>query len=212
MPEIEPTVLLVDDDESLRKALVRLIGSAGYRVLAFSSALEFLESEFKDGPCCLVLDVQMPGLTGLDLQQEMKDRGLAYPIIFLTGHGDIPMSVRAMREGALNFLTKPVREDDLLGAIQEAIENSKQGLQERFEFIDLQNRLDSLTHREVEVFSLVVSGKLNKQIAYELDISEKTVKVHRGRVMHKMQTESLAGLVRMAARLGLIKIGDGPIK
>jgi FixJ family two-component response regulator len=205
MTDAPPAVFVVDDDASLRKALSRLIRSAGYRVLTFSSAGEFLESKVDDGPCCLVLDVQMPGQTGLDLQLEMKTRNLDFPIIFLTGHGDISMSVKAMKEGALNFLTKPVSDQDLLSAVQEAIETNIRVRSERSEVTDLQDRMDSLTPRELEVFDHVVAGRLNKQIAYELDISEKTVKVHRGRVMHKMQTDSLAELVRMAERLDITK-------
>ena len=205
MTDAPPAVFVVDDDASLRMALSRLIRSAGYRVLTFSSAGEFLESKVDDGPCCLVLDVQMPGQTGLDLQLEMKTRNLDFPIIFLTGHGDISMSVKAMKEGALNFLTKPVSDQDLLSAVQEAIETNIRVRSERSEVTDLQDRMDSLTPRELEVFDHVVAGRLNKQIAYELDISEKTVKVHRGRVMHKMQTDSLAELVRMAERLDITK-------
>jgi FixJ family two-component response regulator len=173
--------------------------------LTFASAIDFLEGDKKSGPCCLVLDVQMPGLTGLDLQQEMKARDMHFPVIFLTGHGDVPMSVKAMKEGALNFLTKPVEEHDLLDAVREAIEFSRKDRQEQSEVADIQDRLNSLTPRELEVMSMVVAGKLNKQIAYDMDISEKTVKVHRGRVMHKMQTTSLAELVRMAERAGIIK-------
>ena len=205
MTDAPPAVFVVDDDASLRMALSRLIRSAGYRVLTFSSAGEFLESKVDDGPCCLVLDVRMPGQTGLDLQLEMKTRNLDFPIIFLTGHGDISMSVKAMKEGALNFLTKPVSDQDLLSAVQEAIETNIRVRSERSEVTDLQDRMDSLTPRELEVFDHVVAGRLNKQIAYELDISEKTVKVHRGRVMHKMQTDSLAELVRMAERLDITK-------
>lgn len=205
MNEALPTVFVVDDDVSLRRALSRLIRSAGYRVLTFASAIDFLEGDKKDDPCCLVLDVQMPGLTGLDLQQEMKARDMHFPVIFLTGHGDVPMSVKAMKEGALNFLTKPVEERDLLDAVREAIEFSRKDRLEYSEVENIHDRMDSLTPRELEVMGLVVAGKLNKQIAYDMDISEKTVKVHRGRVMTKMQTDSLAELVRMAERAGLTK-------
>jgi FixJ family two-component response regulator len=203
MAENYSIVFVVDDDDSIRKALERLIQSEGLNVETFSSAVEFLERECFEGPCCLVLDVQMPGLDGLALQEEMQKRDFSMPIIFLTGHGDIPMSVKVMKAGAEDFLTKPFKVQELLDAIHEALEKDRQSKKERSETLDIQQRADRLTRREFDVFSCVIAGLLNKQIGYELGIAERTVKVHRGRVMAKMQADSLAELVRMAERLGI---------
>lgn len=198
-----PVVFVVDDEKAVRKSLARLIKSVGLNVQAFSSAREFLESDPSDSPSCLVLDVRMPGLSGLDLQNELDNIGYNIPIIFITGYGDIPMSVRTMKRGATDFLTKPVNEQDLLDAIHRAIEKDKQTRRQKDEIGGIQQRVDSLTPREREVFSLVVTGMLNKQIAHDLGMSEKTVKVHRARVMGKMQAGSLAGLVRLALKVGI---------
>ena len=198
-----PIVFVVDDDKAVRKSLERLIKSVGLTVQAFSSALEFLESDPSAGPSCLVLDVRMPGLSGIDLQKELGKMGYTIPIIFITGYGDIPMSVRTMKRGATDFLTKPFNDQDLLDAIHRAIEKDKQTRREQDEIGTIQQRVDSLTPREREVFSLVVTGMLNKQIAYDLGMSEKTVKVHRSRVMDKMQADSLAELVRLAYKVGI---------
>lgn len=198
-----PVVFVVDDDEAVRKSLVRLIKSVGLTVQDFSSAREFLEIDPYAGPSCLVLDVRMPGLSGLDLQKELGQMGHNIPIIFITGHGDILMSVRTMKRGAVDFITKPFNDQDLLDAIYQAIEKDKQARREQGQIKAIQQRVDSLTPRESEVFALVVTGMLNKQIAYDLVMSEKTVKVHRARVMHKMQADSLAELVRLAYRVGI---------
>lgn len=198
-----PVVFVVDDDEAVRKSLVRLIKSVGLTVQDFSSAREFLEIDPYAGPSCLVLDVRMPGLSGLDLQKELGQMGYNIPIIFITGHGDILMSVRTMKRGAVDFITKPFNDQDLLDAIYQAIEKDKQARREQGQIKAIQQRVDSLTPRESEVFALVVTGMLNKQIAYDLGMSEKTVKVHRARVMHKMQADSLAELVRLAYRVGI---------
>lgn len=198
-----PVVFVVDDDEAVRKSLVRLIKSVGLTVQDFSSAREFLEIDPYAGPSCLVLDVRMPGLSGLDLQKELGQMGHNIPIIFITGHGDILMSVRTMKRGAVDFITKPFNDQDLLDAIYQAIEKDKQARREQGQIKAIQQRVDSLTPRESEVFALVVTGMLNKQIAYDLGMSEKTVKVHRARVMHKMQADSLAELVRLAYRVGI---------
>lgn len=198
-----PIVFVVDDDKAVRKSLERLIKSVGLTVQAFSSAREFLESDPSAGPSCLVLDVRMPGLSGIDLQKELGKMGYTIPIIFITGYGDIPMSVRTMKRGAIDFLTKPFNDQDLLDAIHRAIEKDKQTRREQDEIGTIQQRVDSLTPREREVFSLVVTGMLNKQIAYDLGMSEKTVKVHRSRVMDKMQADSLAELVRLAYKVGI---------
>ena len=198
-----PVVFVVDDDEAVRKGLVRLIKSVGLTVQDFSSAREFLEIDPYAGPSCLVLDVRMPGLSGLDLQKELGQMGYNIPIIFITGHGDILMSVRTMKRGAIDFITKPFNDQDLLDAIYQAIEKDKQVRRKRDQIEAIQQRVDSLTPRESEVFALVVTGMLNKQIAYDLGMSEKTVKVHRARVMGKMQADSLAELVRLAYRVGI---------
>ena len=195
-----PVVFVVDDDVSVRESLELLILSAGWRPQTFRSAEEFLESTSRNGPCCLVLDVSLPNLDGLDLQQRIVDR-TDMPIIFITGHGDVPMSVQAMKAGALEFLTKPVGDDVLLEAISQAIERSRRALVRDEELNALRSYYASLTPREREIMALVVSGLLNKQIALELGISEITVKAHRGRVMRKMQVGSLAELVRVAAAL-----------
>jgi FixJ family two-component response regulator len=200
-----PTVFLVDDDDSVRRALSRLIKSAGYAVQAFASARDFLEywRITNEGPACLVLDVRMPGLSGLDLQHELLASNALLPIIFITGHGDIPMSVKAMKEGAVDFLPKPLKDKELLNAIEQALSRADHGLREQKELEYVQRRLKTLTPREREVMTLVVRGLLNKQIAFELGTVEKTVKVHRARVMEKMEVQSLADLVRLAEKVGL---------
>jgi len=198
-------VFLVDDDSSVRRALTRLIKSAGYVVQAFASARDFLACRraTDERLACLVLDVRMPGLSGLDLQQELQAMNTLLPIIFITGHGDIPMGVKAMKDGAVDFLPKPIKDTVLLKAIEQALARAASEKGERQELENLQRRLNSLTPREREVMSLVVRGLLNKQIAFELGTVEKTVKVHRARVMEKMKVQSLAELVRIAERAGV---------
>jgi FixJ family two-component response regulator len=203
MKEIPPIVFVVDDEPAVCLSLKRLAKSVGLEAQTFTSAQEFLQSQRPDRPGCLVLDVRLPGLSGLDLQQELLDAKINLPIIFITGHGDIPMSVRAMKAGAVEFLTKPFRDQDLIDAIQHAIEKHRAARQERVKTNEYNILYDSLTPREREVFPLVARGLLNKQIAAQLGASEKTIKVHRGQVMHKMRAESLAHLIRMASRLGL---------
>jgi FixJ family two-component response regulator len=198
-----PIVFVVDDDKAVRKSLERLIKSVGLTVEAFSSAREFLERDPSDGPSCLVLDVRMPGLSGLDLQKELGKMDYTIPIIFITGYGDIPMSVQTIKRGAIDFLTKPINDQDLLDAIHRAIEQDKRIRGEQYEIETIKQRVDSLTPREREVFSLVVTGMLNKQIAHDLRMSEKTVKTHRSKVMDKMQASSLAELVRLALKVGI---------
>jgi FixJ family two-component response regulator len=201
MTELESIVFVVDDDESVRESLGGLIRSAGLRVETFASAQQFWEGPRANAPSCLVLDVHLPGLSGLDLQKRMADADIEIPIIFITGRGDIPMSVRAMKAGAVEFLTKPFSDRDLLGAIGQAIESDRLARRKKAETSELRGRYESLTPREREVMELVVSGLLNKQVAAELGINEGTVKVHRGQVMQKMQAASLADLVRMSDKL-----------
>ena len=201
MKELEPIVFVIDDDRMIREGLQSLIKSVGLRVETFASAQDFLTAKRLDTPACLILDVRMPGLNGLDLQRKLSDAHIHIPIIFITGHGDIPMSVRAMKEGAQEFLTKPVRGQDLLDAVQKAIASDRELRKERAELSEIRARFDSLTPREKEVLDLVVAGLLNKQIADELGASELTIKTHRAHVMEKTHAESLAHLVRMAERL-----------
>ncbi|MBV8905535.1 MAG: response regulator transcription factor [Acidobacteriia bacterium] len=196
-------IAVVDDDPSVRAGLSSLIQSVGLRVETFASAQEYLARTGAEALNCLILDLQLPGLSGLDLQKRMAEDEVEIPIIFLTGHGDIPASVQAMKAGALEFLTKPFEEEQLLQAIQEAIERDRRSRQQHAETLELRNRYASLTGREQDVMQQVVSGLLNKQIAAELEISEFTVKIHRGQVMRKMRADSLADLVRMAENLGI---------
>lgn len=201
MNDAAPIVFVVDDDPIVCASMKRLIRSLGLDVQTFSSAQDFLDATRPDAPGCLVLDVRLPDLSGLDLQQELAKANVDLPIIFVTGHADIPMSVRAMKAGAVEFLTKPFREQDLLEAIQHGIAQHRAARERRAAISELQQRLDSLTPREQEVFFLVVSGLLNKQIADHLGASEKTIKIHRGQLMRKMQANSLADLVRMSEQL-----------
>jgi FixJ family two-component response regulator len=203
MSEAPATVIIVDDDPAVREALQSLLRSVGLEVVSHGSVQEFLESRLPDGPSALILDIRLPGQSGLDLQQELTRRGIRLPVIVITGHGDIPMSVRAMKAGAIEFLTKPFREQDLLDAIDVAVQRDRRRRADEDALAVLRQRFDSLTAREKEVMTLVVTGRRNKQIAGELGISEITVKVHRGNVMRKMHTRSLAELVRMADRLGI---------
>jgi FixJ family two-component response regulator len=198
-----PTVFIVDDDPSVLKALARLIGAAGYRVRTYDRASAFLDSRLPRGPKCLVLDLQMPGLSGLELQRELATRGLTLPVIFLTGHGDIPASVEAMKAGAEDFLTKPVRGAALLEAVRSALDKDKTSLKGRRDLDSIRNRIKTLSPREYEVFRWVISGHLNKQTAGGLGISEKTVKFHRAMVMQKMKANSVAELTILADRAGI---------
>jgi len=199
----QTTVFVIDDDPSFRRSTEMLIESAGLSVQTFNSAEEFLRGRRPDAPACLVLDVRLPQLSGLDLQRELAKAGVQIPIIFITGHGDIPMTVQAMKAGAVEFLTKPFREQEFLDAIQRAINSDRAARLQRAKLADLRGRYQALTPREREVMAHVVTGMLNKQIAHELGTTEKTIKVHRGHLMQKMGVKSLAELVRTAERLGI---------
>jgi FixJ family two-component response regulator len=202
-PQAQPVVFIIDDDEALRAALGRLLRSVGLRSETFASTLEFARSKLPDAASCLLLDVRLPGMSGLDFQAELAKSGIRIPIIFMTGHGDIPMSVRAMKAGAVEFLTKPLREQDLLDAVRVALERDNARRESENSVSNLRALFDQLTPREHEVLSLVTAGLMNKQVAGELGISEIMVKVHRGNVMRKMGAKSLADLVIMAEALGM---------
>lgn len=203
MTEEHPVVFLIDDDPSVRDALKSLLRSVGLEVQAFGSAQEFLHTKRPDAPACLVLDVRLPGPSGLDFQRDLAESNIPLPIIFITGHGDIPMSVKAMKAGAVEFLTKPFRDQELLDAVQQGIDRDRVRRQNAVIVAGLRERYLALTPRERDVMARVVTGRLNKQIAADLEVSEVTVKVHRGQVMRKMRAKSLADLVRMADKLGV---------
>jgi FixJ family two-component response regulator len=201
--ELPPAVFVVDDDASVREALDGLFRSIGLQAKTFGSAAEFLQNKLPDAPSCLVLDVRLPGLSGLDFQAELAAAGLHIPIIFMTGHGDIPMTVRAMKAGAIEFLPKPFRDQDMLDAVQQALERDRERRQRNSGLAKLKAHFDTLTPREQEVMALVTAGLMNKQVAGEIGVSEITAKVHRGNIMRKMGAKSLAELVRMADALGV---------
>jgi FixJ family two-component response regulator len=202
-PDTEPTVFVIDDDAELRQALSRLFLSVGLKARAFASTTEFLQFKTPDCPCCLVLDVRLPGMSGLDFQAELRKASINIPIVFMTGHGDIPMSVRAMKAGAVEFLPKPFRDQDMLDAVQTGLERDRDRRKNAGDTAKLRAGFDSLTAREQEIMGLVTAGMMNKQIAGKLGVSEITVKVHRGNVMRKMAAKSFAELVRMADALGV---------
>jgi FixJ family two-component response regulator len=202
MTDSDPIVFIVDDDDSVRRALARLIKSVDLNVETFASAHDFLKRQPHNGPACLLLDIRMPGLSGLDLQDELVAAGRTLPIIFISGHGSIPISVRAMKAGAVDFIEKPFEDQTLLDAINQSLKKDRQAKLEQAELKEIQRRVDCLTPRERQVFALVVSGKLNKQIAFKLGTSERTIKAHRARVMKKMRASSLADLIRLAEKVG----------
>jgi FixJ family two-component response regulator len=198
-----PTVFIIDDDRGMRQSIQDLVESVGLRAESFATGEEFLKRKRTNDPSCLVLDVRLPQMSGLDFQRQLAETGTQIPIIFVTAHGDVPMSVRALKSGAVEFLTKPFRDQDLLDAIHQALQRDRTAQEQQAEIHDLQGRYHALTRREQEVMTLVVSGMLNKQIASEIGASEATVKIHRGQVMHKMQAGSVVDLVRMADKLRL---------
>lgn len=210
MSDAAPVLFVIDDDPSVRKSLARLLKLAGWRVETFASADAFLQSSLPEGPACAVLDVQMPGLDGLDLQRTLAERNAQLPIVFLTGHGDIPMTVRAMKAGALDVLTKPFRAHELLAAIEQAIAGQAQSRQAGADLAGLRQRADTLSPREREVMALVVRGLLNKQVGHQLGVAERTIKAHRAQVMRKMRADSLAELVRMSEKLALSPVSNAP--
>jgi len=199
-----PTVFIIDDDRGMRRAVQALVGSVGLRAESFATSQEFLKRQPTSDPSCLVLDVRLPQMSGLDFQRRLTEIGMQIPIIFITAHGDIPMSVRALKSGAVEFLTKPFRDQDLLDAIQQALQSDRVAREQQAEIHDLHERYQALTAREREVMAFVVSGMLNKQIASEIGASEATVKIHRGNLMHKMQAASIIELVRMADKLKVV--------
>jgi len=203
MKEEKPIVIIVDDDSSMRTMIARLLDSVGLKSISFSAPEEFLRTSPPDDPACVVLDVQMPGLSGLDLQRELAKAEHQLPIVFMTGHGDIPMTVQAMKEGAVAFLTKPFRNQDLIDAVRQALNLDREARKQRDQLASLRKRYESLTAREREVFALVATGLLNKQIALQLGTTERTVKAHRGVMVQKMEADSVADLVRMADKLGI---------
>ena len=203
MTEVKPTVFVIDDDASVCKSLSRLLRLLGFEAETFVSAELFLERKHYDGVGCIILDVQMPGLSGMDLQEELNKADYHMPIIFITGHGDIPTSVQAMKKGAVDFLTKPFDDEELLEAVRKAIEKDRKSRADSIEVQGIRRRIDGLTPRELEVLGYVITGMLNKQIALKLDIAEKTVKVHRGRIMEKLNAGSVAELVRLAEKAGI---------
>jgi FixJ family two-component response regulator len=207
----QPLVFVIDDDVSMRDALRNLLRSVGLQAKTFDTAQEFLAQRRPEGPACLILDVRLPGLSGLDLQRELAGADIDIPIIFVTGHGDIPMSVHAMKAGAVEFLTKPFRDQELLDAVQEAITRDREAQVERRQVQKLRARYDSLTDRERQVLRLVAGGLLNKQIAGQLGTTEATIKLHRGHVMHKMQAASLADLIRMAQKLEIPAVNSAGV-
>jgi FixJ family two-component response regulator len=201
MSEAQPVVVIIDDDPDIRDALQGLLETVDLQATLFATAPEFLASKRPQGPCCIVVDVRLPGLSGLDFQQELARANIPIPVIFITGHGDIPMSVRAMKAGAVEFLTKPLRDQDLLDAIQAGLRRDRARLEDQQKVADLRTRHESLTARERQVLALLVSGRVNKQIAAEIGISEVTVRLHRGQIMRKMHASSLADLIRIADKI-----------